>query len=221
MTRPIASIVVLAVVLAALAVAQVSHRSDGGFSYLSPVNLTNVTYTGEYWDDTQVPALGIIPGATAPGLISFRTNDLLKIYGFDGAGAADYAYFTIQLSHRYKDGTPLHPHVHWCRTGDPDDPGNTNVVWRLVYSLGTPLGAFGLSVTNTITNGVAVANWTHQISGFEPITNETFGISGIMVGTITRVSADAGDTYTPDAGFLGFDLHFEVDAPGSREVYIK
>ena len=174
-----------------------------------------------YWDDTQVPALGIVLGSTAPGLISFRTNDLLKIYGFDGGGAADFAYFTIQLSHRYKEGTVLHPHVHWCRVDDPDDPANTNVVWRLVYSLGTPLGAFGLSVTNTITNGVAAANWTHQISGFEPITNETFGISGIMVGTITRVSADAGDTYTPDAGFLGFDLHFEVDAPGSREEYIK
>jgi len=221
MLKSIALISAFALVLAVLAVAQVSHRSDGVISYLTPINVTNVTYTGEYWDDTQVPALAVIPGATAPGLITFNGESLLKIYGFDGQGAADYAYFSIQLSHRYKEGTPLEPHVHWCRTADPDSPENTNVVWRLTYSLGDVNGVFTSPVTLSLTNGVAAENWTHQVSDFDTITNTEFGISGIMVGTITRDSSSASDTYTHDAGFLGFDLHFLVDSPGSREEYLK
>ena len=174
-----------------------------------------------YWDDSQVPALAIVPGATAPGLISFATNDLMKIYGFDGAARDEVAHFTVQLSHRYKEGTPIYPHIHWCRTTDPGDTDRTNVVFKLVYSFQSINGGFTSGGTNSITNYVAGTNWNHQISAFTPITNASANISAVLVGSITRVSTDGGDTYDQDAGFLGFDIHHQVNGFGSDEITSK
>jgi hypothetical protein len=177
--------------------------------------------TDTYWDDSQVPALAIVAGATAPGLISFSTNELLKIYGFDGASRDELGHFTVQLSHRYDEGTPVKPHVHWCRTADPGAEDRTNVVWRLVYAFQSVNGHFSQTYTNQVTNYVAGTNWVHQISGFTPITNTAATISAILVGSLTRVSQDAGDTYDQDVGLLGFDLHFEVNGFGSDEETSK
>lgn len=131
------------------------------------------------------------------------------------------AHFTVQLSHRYKEGTPIRPHIHWCRTANPGATDRTNVVWKLVYSFQSVNGNFLSGATNSITNYVATNNWSHQISAFTPITNANATISAILVGSITRVSTDGGDTYDQDAGFLGFDIHHEVNGFGSDEETSK
>ena len=212
---------VILLLLAAVALGQVTHRNDGGFVFQNPVNVTNVTYTGEYWDDSMVPALAIVGGSTAPGLISFATNDALKIYGFDGSGTPDDAYFTLQLPHRVKLGTTISPHVHWCRTSNPGAPERTNVVWELVYSFRHVNGAFTSGATNYCTNYIATTNWVHQVSDFPDITDAEMNLSSIMVGRIRRPSDNTSDTYDQDAGFLGFDVHYLSDSPGSRQEYVK
>jgi len=174
-----------------------------------------------YWDDSQVPALAIVGGATAPGLISFAGDNLLKIYGFDGTSRDEMGHFSVQLSHRYREGTAIEPHVHWCRTADPGNAAYTNVVWRLIYAFATPNGVFSQSYTNWGTNAVAAANWTHQITGLGTITNTAAKVSSILVGSITRMQSSDSDTYDGDVGLLGFDVHFQVNTPGSRTQYAK
>jgi hypothetical protein len=95
------------------------------------------------------------------------------------------------------------------------------VVWRLIYGFQKINGHFSQTYTNQITNYVAGTNWVHQLSSFTPITNDTAGISSVLVGSLTRMSSDGGDTYDKDVGLLGFDIHFQVNGFGSDEETSK
>jgi len=178
-------------------------------------------YEGFHYDDSQVPALAIIGGATAPGLISFAGSDDIKVYGFDGGSRNEVGHFTIQLSHRYREGTPIFPHVHWCQTAAPTTATDTNVVWQLTYTFTGVNQAFADVQTLTVTNGISTTNWFHQASSFAGITNSNANVSSILVGSLTRLATDAADLYDKDAALLGFDVHFQVDSPGSRSEFSK
>lgn len=204
------------VVLAGVAVAQFEPPQTGGSFF------GQVEYEPVYWDDSQVPGLAIVGGATAPGLIDFAGSSTVKVYGFDGGSRDEIAHFSIQLSHKYKEGTALQPHLHWCETADPADPSYTNVVWRLEYSIQNVDGTFSAPTVLLETNSITGTNWTHKIAGFAPdIDGTSLKISSVLVGSVQRVASSASDTYDKDVALLSLDFHHEVDMPGSRETLVK
>jgi len=46
-------------------------------------------------------------------------------------------------------------------------------------------------------------------------------LSSIFTAKLTRVAGDASDTYTGDALLKEFDIHYQIDAMGSRQEFIK
>lgn len=136
-------------------------------------------------------------------------------------------YFTVQIPHSYKEGTPLYPHVHW--TTITGTPSGTDVVWGLEYTIMKIGGQFSATTTTKTTNTVISAVGTptgtrqHIISPLPEIgaSSNDFGISTIMVCRLFRKVADTNDTFVNSVGLLGFDFHYEKDTEGSRTEFTK
>lgn len=163
------------------------------------------------YDDVSVGALTVPGGAAAPTLGDFAGASTLQVYHFDAA-QDDTVYFSCQLPHTYVQSAAIIPHVHWVRTAAPGSASNTNVVWELNYSWSSIDSPFAATTQLLVTNSVASANWTHQLSYWPAIAGSTNKVSSILVGRVRRLgSSSAGDTYDQDVGLLAIDLHVPVD----------
>jgi hypothetical protein len=133
-------------------------------------------------------------------------------------------HFTVQIPHDYKEGTDLHPHIHW--TTVTGTPSGSNVVWGLEYTVVAVGGSFPNTVT-IITGtlvpecGTPSGTGQHLISGFSPVSGAGLGISTILVCRLYRAAGNAADTFPNDVGLLGFDIHYEQDTQGSRDQWTK
>jgi hypothetical protein len=202
--------------------------TDEGCLYVSATSeLNDVFVKGDftlmdtYWDDLRVPI-------TTTRLGGSKDPTFSKVFD-DGAGSQGVftytfsqsqeqeAYFTVQLPHTYKEGTDLHPHIHWF-------PTNTNagsVVWGLEYTIASISATIG---NTTIINCVDPADGTankHQICNFPTINGSGLGISDHIICRLFRDASAITDDYTTEAGVLEFDFHHEVNTLGSREEYVK
>ncbi len=185
-----------------------------GLSRTSDVLGGNVKYSDTYWEDLRFPAQGINPlGQASDPDLDLADGCLL----FDSA-ATETITGQAQISHRWKEGTSIYPHIHWS----PTSTNTGNVYWRLEYMVASVNSVFSGSFTtlNVLAAGVGVTN-THQVIGFGAIPMTDNLISSIIKWKVSRIGGDGTDTYTADAKFLEFDIHFEVNSPGSREEYIK
>ena len=178
-----------------------------------------IIYNDTLWEDARVAAssVKINPATSKPDIGAFPTGaTYTKTYLFDGA-SRETVTFALQLSHKWKEGTILHPHVHWAATSV--EVAKT-VIWELNYSIANINGVFGAEVTRSGTFGAedTVAN-KQILTSLEDIDGTGYLISAMIVGALSR-RGDL-DTYTADVALLEFDLHFEVNSPGSRELFTK
>lgn len=175
--------------------------------------INSITYTNSYWDDSQVPAMGFRVGTTAPDFAQFTDAN---IYCYQlSASQDDIVYGSVQLSHRYKKGTDLECHVHYAPMTAPAGSA-TNVVWQFSYSLGKIGSAFPASTTVNVTNSVAgFAQFSHKLKEFTTISGAGVNGSDILMFKLSRLGSSASDTYDNSIALLSFDLHFQLDKPGS------
>jgi hypothetical protein len=179
---------------------------------------TAFAVTEEMWDDSQVPPMTIQLGAAALTLENF-IDGTSKVYCFNN-NQDDTGYASVQLSHRYKQATGIRPHVHWCETATTS--AGTNVVFELAYSWANINGEFPAFQTLLTTNSITGTNWFHQMSVFSEIDGTGKNISSIFAFRIRRLASSAtADDYDQNAAFLGFDIHYQIDSPGSDAVGTK
>ena len=180
-------------------------------------------YSSQYntsWDDLTFPATAINPPGAASDPDRETTTGLLL---FDAA-ATELIYCLAQIPHRWKEGSALHPHVHWTKTTSADG----NVAWRVRYQI-IGIGDVGpgtwsdgetiyTPVTGTPDNDTA---WEHLLTNFTaiPMTGQT--LSTCVLFEVARIGGDELDTYAADARLLEFDVHIEIDSLGSDSEFIK
>jgi len=171
------------------------------------------------WDDLRIPGLSVTANPSAsPTLGAFLGAGSLQVWRFTGTGVlTEEVFFTIQLPHKYKEGTDIIPHVHWT----PTDANAGDVVWQLEYTWQNINGTFGASTTITVTDSTNTTAWEHLVASFSAITGTNMDISSILVCRLFRDPAHGSDTYTSDAAFLEIDFHFEIDTIGSRQPFVK
>lgn len=159
-------------------------------------------------DDMRVPLdkgtnsaqLGSLNGITGPEIWFFR----------DGQGVEAMS-FTMQLPHNWKEGTTIHPHIHWV----PKSTNSGNIKWNLDYTWAeldevTPQTFPAVTTSSVVVTGPFTQN-KHMLT---PLTTGDGGISGagkhyssILICRVWRDSGDGADTYTGDAGGLSVDFH--------------
>lgn len=187
-------------------------------------------YSDTYWDDLRVPITATKLGGTKdPDFSLFKNNGAASqgvfIYWFDDT-TEEEVYFAAQIPHGYKYGTDLHPHVHWA----PDSNGGAGEVvnWGLEYSIAEIGSGFGNTTiiyanAHTPADASLVAS-QHYVSEFSSISGTAIdSVSAMIAFRLFRDATGGGgtDDYSHDAGVLEFDLHYQIDAPGSNNEYTK
>lgn len=175
------------------------------------------------WDDLRFPAQGIrvtgVGGAFPPD--EDATTGLLL---FDGA-RTEMIGGVAQMPHSWREGSAISPHVHWSKTTSAAG----NVRWVFAYELVNngaiaPLTYANEAVATTPVSGTPDNDTANEvlITSFGNITMTDMRISSLIFWRVSREGGDAADTYNgDDARLLEFDIHYEQEDWGSRELFTK
>ena len=195
------------------------------------LRVKDLTYSDSYWDDVRIDATATkLEGSKDPQFTKFQDNGSgsqgIFCYYFD-ADAEEEIYFNVQIPHNYKFGTDLHPHVHWA----PSRGGTAGQVvsWGLEYSFKEIGDTF---VNTSIIYGNAhtpadssLVHYKHYLTEIDVISGSSIDtVSSMLCCRLFRNATGAGsstDDFGYDAILLEFDLHYEIDTPGSRDEYVK
>lgn len=151
----------------------------------------------------------------AEGTLTFKTS----------ARNNDYVAMNIQLTHKWKIGSVVYPHLHfWQSTANVPN-------WILQYRWQAQGEAKVTAWTNLKIDSNAFAYTSgilNQISAFESITPPVdAGLSDILqvrlIRDYTNVLGEYAGTDPVNASVeaVSFDIHVECDTLGSNEEYIK
>ncbi len=149
----------------------------------------------------------------AEGTVVFATN----------ADLTDYIVMNIQISHSWKMGSELHPHLHWIQSQNNNPNWLIQYRWQRNGQSKTTAWASTPLATNAFTY---VSGDLNQISGFPVITPPTdYRMSDILQFRILRDTANTSglfagaDPYTTSVHAYSFDNHYIKDRVGSRVEY--
>lgn len=188
-------------------------ESDG--SYVANGNAT--TYDDLLGDITQVKTLGTgVSLNTTESTLDYTTVATLN----------DYVIVNYQMSHKWKAGSTIHPHIHWQQTG----AGIPN--WLIQYRWQRNGQAKTTAWTNFKCNNANAFTYTsgtlNQISYDSGITPPSgYSLSDIIQFRVIRDTGNASgvfagiDIYSGIASITGVDIHYEQDTLGSRLEYSK
>lgn len=170
------------------------------------------------WDDLRFPAQGINPiGPTSPPDTEADTGMLLFT-----PNSTDLVAGVAQMPHSWKEGSTIHPHIHWNAAA----AGAGNVLWRLEYSWVADEGSFTGTYATTLNNLVASpGDGVLMISNF-PLNDSGVAGTGLLISSLffwrlSRVGGDASDTFAGNARLVEFDIHYQLNSEGSRALYAK
>lgn len=142
------------------------------------------------------------------------------------ADLSDYIYTNVQLSHRWKLGSVLRPHIHYPQIIATIPNWLIQYRWQLLggvkatawTSLKCTAPAF------TYTAG-ALNQIVHTVAGITPPVGA--GISDVVQFRIIRDNANGSgvfagaDPVNAVVSLSSFDVHMEFDSLGSRQEYVK
>ena len=171
-----------------------------------------------------------VPSVGGPDFAQFKDNGSgstgVFLYWFDKT-TEQSAHFLAQLPHKYKQGSDITCHVHWTPAATAGGAG-TDVCWGLEYTWSNIDEMFG---NTTIIYGDEQLNGPgetitadkHYKTVLGTITGTGKEISSMLDCRIFRDATGNGgtDDYDDDAGLLEIDFHYEKDAPGSQQEYVK
>jgi len=205
--------------LAVQGIASIGNISGGNYTDVEADGTVHFNGDATVWEDLRVPAQNtkLNPANSEPAFESLIGG--LYAYKFDTSNADNESvHFIAQMSHKYKEGSDIYPHIHWC----PDSTNTGDVYWSFEYTIANVNGTIGATTTDEITVPADGTSLKHQLDEFTTIDGTGLTISHIIICRLTRRSTtQAADTFTGNACFLEFDFHFECDTVGSRTVLIK
>ncbi len=143
------------------------------------------------------------------------------VYGYVFSNG-DEAIITIQMPHKWKEGTTIYPHIHFMCTSDVDPTDKFGVEFEYTWvDIGEDFAGNTTLTTTDIDTGVDTDDM-HQV-GYIPtagIDGTGHTISSILLCRIKRVAATSDD-YAGGIAFLDFDVHYQIDTIGSRHIGSK
>lgn len=140
-------------------------------------------------------------------------------YHFDALQEQEL-YFNIQLAHRWKLGSIIYPHIHWC----PVDNNTGSVSWGLEYTRASIDSTFGNTTIISVSDPAGGVAYKHHVVDL----GSGIGGAGETMSNLflCRIFRDATgvlgiDNYPSDVLGISFDMCFEMDTVGSREYSVK
>ena len=196
-----------------------------------PIAQPTATYrVAPGWEDMRVEPVVRTTAGNYPSFDLWYGNT--RCYTFDDVGVAQEKeiFFTLQMPHSWRLGSPIHPHVHWSGslTGGSI---TTDVTWVMEYTFAEPLTGVFTDTTTIITGTLketfvpTTTKYVHNLTELTPVitpTTNSDNVSSILLARVRRASASATDVYTGSACLLYLDFHYVDDSPsGSIGEYSK
>lgn len=190
--------------------------SNGDLKITTASSRTVVLEEPVYDDLPPTPITSARLGSTAPTLASFMGN--IEQYTFDTSN--DYVVGATELTHSYREGSPIEIHVHWVTNGT--NATVTNVRWQLEYSYANDDSNF-LTVSsahNIKIVSAATSDRTHIVTTLGTMNDANFKIGTYIAWRLNRLSVTGSDTAL-DPFCLAVGFHVQQDTVGSRQRYLK
>lgn len=192
-------------------------------AYFEPDGTLVFENDGTVWDDIRI-TLGSFdrPGSNDPVYVLYYPSGGAKaVYTVEFA-KNDFASFTVQIPHKYKEGSDIYAHLHWTPGANGVAENGHNVGWKLDYSWANINGVFGAVQTLYLTDACDGVNHKHLMTPDVVISGENKGISSMLLCNVFRSDTGTDDTWAATASgslplLLEVDFHFELDTMGSRE----
>lgn len=170
------------------------------------------------WDDLPPsPIIGGNTGASTPTLAQF-VEDTVQ-YTFDAS--TDICHGATEITHRYKEGTTIYPHIHWASNGTAGE--DRHVKFQLKYCT-ISAGGVASAQSTTVVSVTIPANTlslTCFISDFEtPITGTNRKVGDYICWKFQRITA-TGTAPSANPFVLAIGFHIECDTIGSRTKIAK
>jgi hypothetical protein len=200
-----------------LSTLKVGDVEGGNYSEIEADGTFKAVGDATVYNDSQVPPTVFRTGGTALLLAELVSG--IYAHRFDTGGSPDMIHFNVQFPHSMKLNSTIYPHLHVVNKDAI--VGAANVSFTLTYTWANINGTFPAVKEDTKVVSFADAEaLTHKLLSFDPIVPVAGqgGLSSILIGTLTRVNT--GYT-TANIFHMGFDIHYEVDALGSREEFVK
>lgn len=170
------------------------------------------------WDDLRVPVTATANyGANPPILYPFaNTGGTQGVYlWYFGPDDDMELFFTVQLPHKWKEGTDLEPHVHWTPYVSG---GSGNIVWGLEYTWANVNQDFTTTTVTTGTDAVP-SSYTHSICDLGTLDGSGREFSSMLICRVFRDADNPADTYNNYACLLEIDFHFQISSLGTTSEY--
>jgi hypothetical protein len=177
-----------------------------------------------YFDDLQMQVLGQKlenPGSrltmnTTEGCLTFAANTTLS----------DFVIMNIQMSHGWKIGTVVYPHLHWLEEDKTNIP-NWLISYRWQINGAAKTSSWTYQAWTSLASAPAVG--LNQIAKFGDGISPPVGagLSDILQIKLFRDTANAStkfkgaDPLNDTASVWSFDIHYEKDQTGSDSEYVK
>ena len=153
-------------------------------------------------------------------------NDTENTMDFTSSAlVTDYIVMTYQMSHKWKLGSVIYPHIHW------EQALNTTPNWLIQYRWQKQGGTKTTAWNNykmTVNTFPYTSGTINQISHDGGITAPVgASLSDIIEIRVIRDSNNSTglfpgtNTYTGTASVTGVDIHYEIDTLGSNTEYTK
>jgi hypothetical protein len=169
--------------------------------------------TSTVWDDLMFPFSTGTNGGT--GYPAFNPDSMYYAFSVDTTGPSKCSmYFIIQVPHKSKTASELHPHVHFKQEGVGTP---TFKIKYKVYNIGatTQKGYSWITLNTPITS---ITDKTHGVVNGGNIQLSGLSLSAILIVNVYLTQLAAGTTV---CNAWQFDLHSEIDSQGSDTEYVK
>jgi hypothetical protein len=181
------------------------------------------------WDDLRVtPGSFDRPGVSGPVYVAYAPGGGALSCYLPEFAVDDFASFTVQLPHSYKQGSDISVHIHWTAGTRGNEESGKLVGWKIDYSWANINGTFASMQTADLSDECAAADHTHQMTPEVTIDGHTSEkhISSMLLCTIKRTDTGTDDTWVGTASgslplLLEVDFHFPIDTMGSRSASSK
>jgi len=193
-----------------------------GGNYLEVESDGTLEFNGNatVWDDVRVPLeKGKLAGGSNPTFEKFKDNGS----GSNGVYAYNFSdgnelFFSLQMPHSWKLGSTVYPHFH---IASKTDGSGKKIKLGFEYTWQSIHGTFGNTTVETRDVDLDTA-YKHLIFNVPSagVSGTGMGLSSMLFCRVYREAADS-DNFAGDVYFLEWDMHYEQDTVGSRQVTTK
>ena len=169
-----------------------------------------LTGSSTVWDDLLGPATSTKQGSTFKPDFDY-TDIIIK---FLPNSPSEKLYYSLQLTHDWKQGSTIYPHVHYIQES------NNYPIFKMDYRW----LELGSQIPNWQTYIMDTPVFTYTSGAIHQLATNTTGISGVgyTLSSILQLTLYRDDNIYPGiCKMLSFDIHIEKDTLGSFTDFQK